>query len=155
LPGATASYQFQLALTNGATFPDAVTLGLTGLPAGATYTITPASIAAGTAAQTITVQVKAAKALAELRRRTSLTPMLGLFLLPMLGVVRVRRGAMRRSLRNRLLFSLLLAIAVLGMTACGTGGSGFLNQAPETYNLQLNATSGALQHSATVSLTIQ
>lgn len=154
LPGATASYQFQLALTNGTTFPSAVSLGLTGLPAGATYTITPASITAGMGAQTITVRVNTAKTLAELRTRAALTPMLGLFLLPMLGVVRLRRGAMRRTFRRRWLLGPLFAITVLGMTACG-GGTGFLNQAPETYNLQLNATSGALQHSATVSLTVQ
>ena len=154
LPGAIASYQFKLALTNGNTFPSGVTLGLTGLPSGATYTITPASITAGMGAQTITVLVKTAKPLAELRRRAALTPMLGLVLLPMLGVVRVRRGAMRRSLRSGWLLGLLLVIATLGMTACG-GGSGFLNQGPETYNLQLNAASGALQHSATVSMTVQ
>ncbi len=50
-PGGVASYQLQIDLIGGSTFASAVSFTLTGLPAGATYTITPPSMGAGSGAQ--------------------------------------------------------------------------------------------------------
>jgi trimeric autotransporter adhesin len=158
LPGGVATYQIQLTPTNGTTFPAAITLTLSGLPAGATYTITPSSIAAGSAAQTVTVQVQTPKPVTGLRVPGTQSPIFALaMLLPMFGMVRLRRAVTGRGRRVALVLCLLLAIAILGMSACGGGGSGFMNQAPQTYTMQLNATAtgGTLQHSTTLSLTIQ
>jgi Bacterial Ig-like domain (group 3)/MBG domain (YGX type) len=154
LPGGVAAYQLQVAPTNGTTFFGPITLSLSGLPAGATYTITPSSIAAGSSSQTVTVQVQTLKPVAGLRTRGSGSPLFALGLLvPMFGIVQLRRLGAGRTKRVALVY-LLLAVAMLGMSACG-GGSGFLNQAPQTYTLQLNAASGALQHTTTLNLTIQ
>ncbi len=155
LPGGVATYQLQITPTNGTTFPAAIALSLSGLPAGATYTITPATIAAGSGSQTITVQVQTPRVVAGLRARGASWPLSALgLLLPMFGIVHLRWSGGRRKKRAAFMLCLLLAIGILSMSACG-GGSGFLNQAPQTYNLQLNGTSGALQHSATLNLTIQ
>jgi hypothetical protein len=158
LPGGVATYQIQLSPTNGTTFPSGITLTLSGLPAGATYTITPSSIAAGSAAQTVTVSVQTPGPVAGLRVPGTRSPIFALaMLLPMFGMVHPRRAAASRRKRIALVLCLLLAVGILGMGACGGGGSGFMNQAPQTYTMQLNATTigGALQHSTTLSLTIQ
>ena len=154
LPGRTATYQFQIAPTDGTAFSGTVTLSLSGLPAGATYTITPNSIAAGNGSQTINVQVLTAKEVAGLRTRGSSSPLFALgLLLPMVGIVHLRKSGAGRT--KRVVFGcLLLAVAMLCMSACG-GGSGFLNKAPQTYSMQLKAASGALQHTTTLNLTIQ
>ena len=56
--GGTASYVLHLSLTTGTTVPSAVTFGLTGLPTGASDTIAPSTIAAGSGAQTVIVVVQ-------------------------------------------------------------------------------------------------
>ncbi len=154
LPGAVATYQLTLSPTGGTSFPAAVTLALTGLPAGATYTITPATIAAGSGTQTVTVRVQTAKVAASLHRGGTRTVLLGLALLPMLGLVHLGWAGARRNKRAVLMLCLLLTFGILGMTSCG-GEPGFMKQASQTYNLQLNATSGALQHSAALTLIVQ
>ena len=155
LPGRVATYQLKITPTNGTTFPGAITLSLTGLPAGATHTITPDTIGAGSASQNITIQVQTPKLVAGLPRHGAGLPLYAVgLLLPMFGIVHLGRSGVDRKKRAALMLCLLLAVGILSMSGCG-GGSGFLNQAPQTYNLQLNGTSGALQHSATLSLTIQ
>ncbi|HWR34356.1 MAG TPA: MBG domain-containing protein [Clostridia bacterium] len=154
LPGGIATYQLQVTPTNGSTFPAAVTLNLSGVPAGATYTITPGSVAAGTASQTITVQVQTPRVVAGLSARGAGLPVLALGLLPMLGMVHLRRLGAGRTNRAAFMVCMLLAVGIVSTSACG-GGFGFRNPAPRTYNLQLSGTSGALQHFATLNLTIK
>jgi len=154
LPGGVATFQLQVIPTNGATFVGAIDLRLSGAPAGATYTITPSTISVGSALQTLTIQVQTPKAVAGLRTRGREMPLIALgLLLPLFGMVHLRKsGAV--TMKRVALVCLLLAIATLGMSACG-GGSGFFNHGSQAYNLQLSATSGALQHSATLNLNIQ
>ena len=154
LPGGIAIYQLQVAPTNGSSFPSAITLSLSGLPPGASYTITPATIAAGSGAQTVVVQVQTVRPLASLHNAPAVSPFLAFgMVLPMLGIVRLRRAMQRRE-KRRALWLLLLALTTLGMGACG-GGSGFFNNAQQTYKMSLTATSGAAQHSINLSLTVQ
>jgi hypothetical protein len=47
--------------------------------------------------------------------------------------------------------SVMLLFAVLG----GCGGGGSQRQIPQNYNVTVNATSGSLKHSTTVTLTVQ
>ncbi len=52
----------------------------------------------------------------------------------------------------------LMALAIAGMVACGGGGTGYNNTSGTpagTYQVQINASSGTLTHSTTVSLTVQ
>jgi hypothetical protein len=167
LPGGVATYQIQLSPTNGTTFPSGITLALSGLPAGATYTITlagatctnmPCTIAVGSGAQTVTVQVQTPRLVAGLRLPGTRSPILALaMLLPMFGMVHLRRALATRRKRIALVLCLLLVVGILGMGACGGGGSGFMNQASQTYSMKLNATAtgGTLLHFTTLSLTIQ
>jgi hypothetical protein len=152
--GQIATYQFQLSPTGGTTFPSAVTLSLTGLPKGATYTIVPPSLVAGSGTQMVTVQVYTAKSTAGLRRRSDRFPLVALgWLLPMLGMVRLCCPIQGRTKRLALFLLLLLAIGMAGMAGCG-GSSGSAHGS-QTYTMQLNGTSGALQHIVTLSLTVQ
>jgi hypothetical protein len=156
--GGVAAYQIQVVPTTGATFPGTVTLSLSGLPAGATYTITPSTLAADSGAQTVTIQVQTSSSVAGLRTRGTRPPIWALaMLLPMVGMLRFRQVRLSRIKRTAPLLLLLLALGILGMSACGGGGSssGLPNQAPQTYSLQLTAASGTLQHSTNLSLTIQ
>ncbi|HYG98895.1 MAG TPA: MBG domain-containing protein [Terriglobales bacterium] len=155
-PGGVATYKLRVRPTNGTTFFAPVFLSLSGLPPGATYTITPAVITAGSAAQTITLQVQTSAPVANLSRGDASSPLLAFtLLLPMLGVVHFGRFGTTRKNRALCILSLLLLCVVLGMSACGSGSHGLLNQAPQTYNLQLDGTSGPLQHSLTLNLTIR
>jgi hypothetical protein len=159
-PGGTGSYVVQMAPTVGATFPNAVTLKLTGLPAGATYTITPSAIAAGSGTTTVTVTVTTAKqqtvtASTSARGGNGL-PMTIAFttLAPLLGTSKLRRALQAQMKASVLVLLVLSLLTMMGMTACG-GGSGFLTQPPQTYPMTLTGTSGALHHSVTLNLTIQ
>ena len=61
LPGGTGTLTFTMSPSGAATFPAAVTLSLTGLPAGATYTFSPATLAAGSSTTTVTLTIQLAK----------------------------------------------------------------------------------------------
>ena len=79
-------------------------------------------------------------------------PALALLLLPALGFSRVRRKLGARML------TLILLVAGLGgaglLTGCGTS-NGFQLQPQSTYTLTVSAASGSLQHTQTVTLTVQ
>jgi hypothetical protein len=155
--GQVATYQFQMSPTNGATFPSAVTLSLSNLPAGVTYTITPSTLAAGSGTQSVTVQVQTAKSVASMGNGgTGLSLFAaGLLLLPMMGMVWLRCALRSQTKRLALALLVFVVLGVLGMTGCGSGGNGFYDHAAQSYNLQLNGTSGALQHFTTFGLTVQ
>ncbi len=154
--GGAASYQLQLAPTNGATFPGAITLSLGGLPSGATYTFTPSTVTAGSGATNVKVQVQTAQTIAGLRhtggRLAGMFFALGLTL-QLLGSVRLRRVMQGHALRTSLV--ILLLVGMLGISACGTGSGSTAPPPPQTYTLTVTATGGALQHSSTLTLTIQ
>ncbi len=155
--GSTATYSLIISPSPNATFPNAIALALTGLPVGATATVTPSTIAAGAGATTVTVVVTTAGMAAARPLEDKRMPggaVLGL-LLPALGLLRLRRVD-RKTRRMLLLGLLLVAIMALGMVGCGGGSTqGFYGNNPLTYNLQLVATSGTLQHFTTISITVR
>ena len=75
-------------------------------------------------------------------------------LLPFLGGIR-RSKALRRLALAALLLTGASGAAML--TGCGGGGSGGNGggSQPQTYTIAVTATSGALSHSTTVTLTVQ
>jgi hypothetical protein len=158
-PGSSAVYTLQLSPTSGATFAGAVTLTLTGLPAGATYTISPATIAAGSGVTTVTVTVNTAKAQPAAASPASQPgdplpkPLLMVLFLPLLGMGKVRR-ALRAQMKSPMLMLAVLGVMMAAaMTACGSGGG--VTQPAESYQMTLTGTSGGLHHSVTLNLTVE
>ncbi|MGA9673560.1 MAG: Ig-like domain repeat protein [Terracidiphilus sp.] len=181
-PGGQAVFTFTVNPIDGTTFPAAITFTATGLPQGATYTFSPASVAAGQGSTTVTLtvdvaqtqaginpanlhpNVQAARNGADGNAGSRGTPnstvanrvapfALALILLPFAG--RIGRAGKRMS---RLLSVLLLLVAgmaaVAGISGCGST-SGFFAHKQQSYTVTVTGTSGALTHSATVTLTVE
>ena len=157
MPGDKAVYTVQFVPQGGSTFIDAVTLTLTGLPAGATYTITPSTIAVGSGATTVTITVNTANLTASLSSPKGgmgfPKPLMLAFFLPLLGTRKLRRALRLQMKTSALMLVVMGVLMVTGLTACG--GSGFFSQAPKSYPMTLTGTSGAVHHSVTLNLTIQ
>ena len=161
LPGGAAAFHLTLAPGSGSTYPDALTLSATGLPAGATATFSPATIPAGSGATAVTMTVQTVNQ----QTAQGETPFLGgqlgsmalaLLLLPMAGFKPVRRR-----LRKLPGLPVVLAAATLALGAMvclsGCSSNGFFNQPATQYTVVVTATdvvTGA--HSSTnVTLTVQ
>jgi hypothetical protein len=156
-PGGAAVYTFMLAPL-AATYPGGVSFSASGLPPGATYTFNPSTVQATGTPQTVVFTIQTQQPLVKLveaKHRLPLLPTSGLALATLLPVFLRRK--LRRHLMSRLAL-LLLFVGSLGafamLTGCG-GGNGFLEQAPQNYNIVITATSGTVQHTATVTLNVQ
>jgi len=166
-PGGTATYTLALGPSGGTTFPSAVTLTISGLPAGATATLNPQTLPAGSDLTNVELSIQLPAAMAALKLIRPITPlgrglalamMGGIFLLP-LGS---RLGGKMRCSAGRagklgclLLLGLAATCATLGLTACGGGGSGYFVHPLQSYTVSVTATSGALSHSTIVNLTVK
>ncbi len=94
LPGGAAAFNLVLAPGSGPTYPNALNLSATGLPAGATVTFSPATIPAGSGSTpvTMTIQTINPQTARDAKPGGSLGTMaLALLLLPMAGIKPVRR----------------------------------------------------------------
>ena len=147
-PGGLATFSFTVAPTNGSTFPGDVTLTLTGLPAGATYTISPSkTISSGSVSTAVTVQVQTSSSTA-LNRRFSSGLSFAILFLPMVGLLSLRRRARGTGI---LMLMLLGLVAMLGTNGCGGSSS----KTPQTSTITVTGTSGSLQHSIALDLEVQ
>jgi hypothetical protein len=150
LPGGSAQYSITVASQNG-TFASPVTLSASGLPKGATASFSPASVTPGSssASSQLTIQTlstaAAASGLSAWAVAASALPLLSLFL----GTRRFRK----RWVTLGILFVASLAAAV-GLTGCG-GGFGLSGVPPTTYSVTVTGTSGAVQQTTTVQLTVK
>ena len=176
LPGGTATFTFTVAPIDGSTFPAAITLTVGGLPAGATFAFSPATLAAGAGATTVTLTVNIPQTQASARPYTlypgaqlagnshggkgggGLAGRMAPFALAILLLPFARR--MRRTgkrLGRTMSVLLLLAAGAASMAWIGGCGSnsGYFAQAQKTYTVTVTGTAGALSHSATVTLTVE
>jgi hypothetical protein len=171
-PGGTASYSLPISPSTGNSFPVDLKLTVSGLPAGATASITPSAwvvtssntwkLAANTALignTQLTIELPKTTASAQHQRGTgdkrisSLAPLaLGLLMLPFVG--RMRRASKR--LRSLSVLLLLMAgmLTTLGVTGCTSGG-GFFTQAQQSYLVTVTVSSGALQIPINLTLTVE
>jgi hypothetical protein len=147
-----ASYPLVVTPVGGSTLPGNMTLSVTGLSLGSTAVFSPATIAAGSGATTVTLQVHLPGS-ATIQPQTkpfgrgALPFALSLILLPF-------AGGWRKAARRWRNFAVLAVIGValaVGLNGCGGGGK--LN--PNSYSITVTAASGGLSHATTVSLTVQ
>ncbi len=153
IPGGVASYGFALAPLAGV-YPAVVTFSVSGLPPGATASFSPASLSVNAGAQTVTLTVRTTATTAwtiapSIGSRLATTS-LALLLVPLFGASRMRRGG--RKPGPWLCLLLLAGMATTLLSGCGGGG---FAQSPKSYPLTITATSGALQHTTSVTLNEQ
>jgi hypothetical protein len=155
-PGSVVVYSFAIAPSSGSVYPGNVTFSVSGLPTGATATFSPATITAGSGAQTVTMTVQTAagtssyKAAPTARR---MAPIAMVFLLlPLFGAGRMRR---RGRDMGRLLCLLLLSGLATTALLTGCGGNSTTTPTVKSYALSVTATSGAVQQTSTVTLNVQ
>jgi hypothetical protein len=154
-PGATV--QFAVAVNpTYVLYPDTVTFVVTGLPTGASYTVSPASLAANAGPQQATVSVMVPVATAANRhtlpwqRPGSLAVAL---LLPLLAGLRRGRGGLRSAIRLLALLA-VAALTATSLTGCGSG-TGYFDTPGQSYAVRFTATSGAITQSTVVNLQVQ
>jgi len=159
LPGASTTYNFTLTPVGATTFLNDVTVAIDGLPAGSTYTFSPATIKAGSGATQVTLTVQTSSSLNARNSAPQDRPSghnelpiaLGMLGLAGLGTVRKLRHRIPRSLMILLLtLGSLLPIAALS----GCAGGYFLPK-PTTFPLTVTGTEGAIQHAATATLIVE
>jgi hypothetical protein len=161
--GGQAVYSFSLAPPSGDTFPRAINLTVSGLPAGASAAFSPASVSAGSGATNVTLTVTLSNSAAMQSSHhpfgsSALPVALGLILLPFIGAPRrFSRHSVRTVCLAVLLIGSFAMAAALSGCSSGSGGSGGNNSTPQAqaYTLTVAAASGLLSHSTTVSLTVK
>jgi hypothetical protein len=162
---AVAAYTFSLSPLFTPTFLYDVHLAATGLPPGATYTVSPAMIPADSANLPVTLTVQTTKGIASLSipagpgQQNSSRGLTGLafgLLFPLLGAkpVRKRLKAMPRPLAMILLTVLSMG-AMVGLNGCGGDSFDVPNFASGKYTITATATSADLARVSTVQLTIR
>ncbi len=153
-PGASAIYDLSLAPA-GSSFTAPIALTATGMPAGATYSFTPATVTPGAAAATTVLTIHTAASTAALHPGDGMPwgwsgITVATLLLPW---SRSRRRKMLRASGIPLLFAGLL-LSLAGLTGCASGG--LLGQLGQTqYKITVTGTSGSLSHSTTVLLIVK
>jgi hypothetical protein len=156
VPGTTVLYTLQVAPAVATSFLYTVSFSASGLPAGASASFSPATLAAGskTAKITMTVATAATALNAPPPSRFERVPFALGLLLPLFGAARVRRRLRKISpfLGVMLLAALSLA-AVASLSGCS--GAGLFAARKIPYSITVTATEGTLQRSTTVPLAIQ
>ena len=147
--GTAAVFTYQLTPTFGA-YPGTVSFSVAGVPASATTTFTPATIAASGGAQSVQLSI----ATSTLNSRNIVPAngapiLLALLLLPLSASRRFR--ATRAGLGRLLMLAIVLVSgAVVATVVSGCGGT-----APRYYSVIVTATSGTVSHSVTTTLSVQ
>jgi hypothetical protein len=156
LPGGSVGESITVSPAKGAgAFTNAISLTASGLPAGATAIFSPASVPAGSGSTTVMLAIQAPQTLAAAQRTGGaiigrVAPLcLALILFPL--AARLRRDGKRI---GRLLSALLAMAALTVLSGCGAF-SGALVHTSRTYTVTVTATSGALSHSTTFTLTVE
>jgi trimeric autotransporter adhesin len=146
-PGDAANFTVQISSLGG-TFAGAVTLGVTGLPAGSSATFSATSITPGSTGATSVLTIQTASQNASLMRsRIPGAPMLAVLLLPPAWWIRRRHRPGRLPLAMLLLFFICL-----GLSSCG---GGYFGPAPRSFTLTVTGAADSIQQSTTVTLNVQ
>jgi hypothetical protein len=156
-PGAAAQFNIVVAPLGGS-FNNLVTLSATGLPAGAQVSFLPPAVTPGSSGAPSVMSIQTTTGLARLAlpesQRQSPIPLLAMLAgVPLLGLAGSLRRLRKTSGRWMLLG--LAVLAILPMLALSGCGGGYFGPAPQTYTVNVIGTSGTLQESTTITLTVQ
>jgi hypothetical protein len=148
-PGHGATYTFVVTPIGGPTLPQALNLVATDLPDSASYTFSPATIAANSPPTTVTLTVTPKSLSAAPPPRGALPnriwPIaLGILLLPFAGLR--KRAAWLRP---------LIVVVSSAALAAGVNACGGVTYTPRSFSMTVTANSGALAHSANVQITVE
>jgi hypothetical protein len=155
--GSSVTYTLQLGSLMAANpFTGTVSLSLTGLPAGATASFSPAAVIPGPSGTTSTLTVKTPPVLSQSRvpvRPGDISRAIGIAFAGLLGPVLF--GLRKRKLPRWLALCLFacLGLTALSATGCGTG-TGFAIPT-STSTLVVTGISGATVHTTSVTLTLK
>lgn len=155
MPGGTATFSFALAPTY-TNYPGTVTFSVEGLPAGATDSLSAKSVSRTAGSQTITLTIRSASGTASISPPGSgrrYAPFALALLLPFLGLGKLR--SRRRKVLGAIRLLVLVTAGMLtisSLSGCGGAVSGSLGS---SYSVAVTATSGNLQHTAFVSVTVK
>jgi len=164
-PGSSASYTITVAPQGSVGFTSSVSLACSGLPAlsSCSFSSTSVTPGSGPATSTLTISTTAPSSVFPLGKpRSPSAPLLllGLGLLLTLAVAGVLRSKSRRKLAFRLASWALVLFLIGAVVSCGGGGGG--DGAPQrpgtpagSYSVTVTGTSNQLQHSTTVTLSVQ
>jgi hypothetical protein len=152
-PGGQASYSL---VVTPPSVGGALKFSIAGLPAGATATFSPSSVSAGAAATNVTLTITLPGSAEVVPSQNPLKPtpaplLLGLLVLPF--VKRFWKGAYRW--RFLFVVGIVTLAAAAGLGACGGGNSGNTGPVSQNYTLTVTASSGSLQQSTTLTLTVE
>jgi hypothetical protein len=163
-----ATFSLAIVPTNGASFPTSALLTITGMPPGATATVSPLSwtqtsstswtYPANTPLTNVALTIHLASATARMDGkvpfRRDIPPVLwALLLVPFSGRLRRKFSRLGQAMSVLLLLAAGCAV-VAGVSGCGSG-NGFFNQPQQTYTMNVTASSGGLSHSSTITLTVE
>jgi predicted outer membrane repeat protein len=175
IPGASAQYTFTVTPLDGVTvFPGPITLSVSNLPPGATWSFSSTNaqfspstntIALGAGATTVTLTIQTAQIasvaqpgaggnLAAQPDAFKLAPFtLALLLLPFVNRLRRAGKRFRRALPLLLLLGLSLVVAA-GLGGCGSP-DGFFGQAQRNYTVTVTGSSHELSNTTSVTLMVE
>ncbi len=153
--GGTANYTLTLTPGSGTTFPNAITFSATGLPAGATATFSPATLAAGSGATSVTLAIQTSSQSARNEKPSQGIPVapleLGLLLLPLAGM----KSARKRLRRIPFLFgTLTVAVISLGALSGCSGSSASPSPTAKSYTVVVTATDTITKTQSSTNLTL-
>ncbi len=159
-PGASATYTLT-ATAVGGSFPNEIALACSGLPAHATCSFSPASLTPGATKATTTLTISTTDSIADNTPAVPARqkPMNGLWMqvqgLGLVGMV-LANGKKRSKKAAILVLLVLLVLGMLFMSGCA-GGTGIAPQtgSPQSFSITVTGTSGSLQHTVPVTLTVQ
>jgi hypothetical protein len=145
--GQSSSFPMTISPVVGTVLPGAISMTINGLPAETGSSLSPASLSAGVATSKISLTVTMAQSFGyarPLQRFGTLPVALGLALLPLAGLRRLRRSAHR-----------WLALVVLGLGLATSLTACSFQYTPKSSTVTLTATSGNLTHTTSVQVTVQ
>lgn len=152
-PGGSAQYTITATAQNG-TFSSPVTLTASGLPSGATASFLPTSVTPGSSSASSMLTIQTAATTASVARKDSGWP-LGAPALALTGLLFLPGKRRRRRITLGLLLFVSLS-AFTALTACGGGfGVGTSTPAAMNYSITVIGTSGSVQQTTTVQLTVE